>query len=70
MAHIKNNPELFWTIHEHLGHTIKCAYYGDKNNPQNTAIECVTCGCNIVNVHAEPANIEKTAAKPESEATA
>jgi len=35
----------FEDIKEHIGHEIECAgYYGDDNNPQNVAVECITCG--------------------------
>ena len=30
-------------LKHHVGHKLKCVYYGDKNNPANVAIECLTC---------------------------
>lgn len=27
----------------HIKHKIVCTYYGDKEEPENVAIECLTC---------------------------
>ena len=28
---------------EHTGHNVECAWYGDKSNPHNVAVECMDC---------------------------
>lgn len=35
-------------IREHLSHRIEIAYYGDANDPENMAIECLDCDTVIV----------------------
>ena len=34
----------------HAGHEIECVYYGTENQAVNAAIECVTCGCVLVDL--------------------
>jgi len=33
---------------EHVWHNIECVAYGDPNDPTNVAIECIDCGCVLV----------------------
>jgi len=32
----------------HVGHEIELAVYGDLEEPHNVAIECMTCGCVLI----------------------
>ena len=32
----------------HLGHKLECVYYGELPYPANVAIECIDCGCVVV----------------------
>ena len=34
----------------HAGHEVECVYYGQKHVAHNAAIECVTCGCVLVDL--------------------
>jgi len=42
MALDQNN--LYEGILAHVGHEIECVTYGDADDPENVAMECVTCG--------------------------
>lgn len=34
-------------LRQHLGHTVEVAAYGDYNDPENVAIECMDC-CTVL----------------------
>lgn len=33
----------FKQLKDHIGHRMDCVSYGDKDNPENVAIECENC---------------------------
>ena len=35
-------------LRSHVGHPVHCVCYGDEDNPANVAIECIECGCVLV----------------------
>lgn len=37
------DENMFADLRRHIGHKTKCVCYGDKSDPANVAIECVTC---------------------------
>ena len=39
---ISTSARMYRDIHKHTGHKLECVSYG---NGVNVAIECVTCGC-------------------------
>lgn len=46
-------PSTMDDVLQHAGHEIECVYYGkSKRAAQNAAIECVTCGCVILDIDA------------------
>ena len=50
----------FMRFKEHIGHRIELAYYGDRNNPANIAIECIDCNTVLVDADNDtPSDSEK-----------
>lgn len=45
----------FDELEAHVGHDIECVTYG-TDSPVNVAVECVTCGCVIVDYDKENSN--------------
>lgn len=44
-------PQVASDVLDHVGHKIKCVYYGEsKKGAYNAAIECETCGCVILDI--------------------
>jgi len=44
----------FAELLSHVGHEIECVQYGQYKEPAvNVALECVTCGCVLVDFDAE-----------------
>jgi hypothetical protein len=42
----------FDEFRQHIGHDIECVCYGQEGqDPENIALECVTCGCVLFDVH-------------------
>jgi hypothetical protein len=50
------NPR-FEKIMQHIGHEIEAVYYGDpdtgKESAVNAALECIDCGCVIIDENPE-----------------
>jgi len=43
----------FTDLAAHVGHDIECVAYGDVLDPVNVSIECLTCGCVLLDVDAD-----------------
>lgn len=40
---------------EHVGHELECVTYGDP--PENVAIECLDCGCVVVDFNRDEGDL-------------
>jgi hypothetical protein len=45
---------LYYDLRKHVGHEMECVEYcAGEPEPANVAIECVTCGCIIIDANRE-----------------
>jgi hypothetical protein len=43
----------FEKFRQHIGHKIECVCYGLGNDVQNVSIECIDCGCVVIDANKD-----------------
>ncbi len=56
---IRLTEEGFHDLREHVGHQLEVVAYGPTEAPANVAIECLTCGCVLVDFDY-PGEVQKS----------
>lgn len=59
----------FKILLEHVGHALECVFYGPAPDPVNVAIECLDCGCVVLDIDRDDQvvrSVKKTTRKGKS----
>jgi len=62
-----DNDGGFEDLKGHVGHQIECVHYGaTREPPVNVALECVTCGCVLIDFNAPEGSVATEPPRSES----